>query len=183
MSSCWSCLVILEQGTPICPTCGADQTRPVPYTNPDLPQPRTLRDSVIAISIIVLGVGVMAGILWHNLGTQSVSPSVEAAGIAAKSLRGVREALSEYALTAKDAYPNSLEALGTRGSQIIQAAQSAGYDLQYSAGRPSSDSGVHTYVILAEPKRSDYLHLYIDESGIVRVTRESHAATAQDPPF
>ena len=183
MSSCWSCLVILEQGTQICATCGADQTRPVPYTNPDLPQPRTLRDSVTAISIIVLGVGAMAGILWYNLGTQSVSPSVEAAEIAAKSMRDIRKALSDYALSAKDAYPSSLEILGEHANQPTQAAQSAGYALQYSAGRPSTDGAVHSFVILAQPKNTEYLNLYLDESGIVRATRESRAATAQDPPF
>ena len=183
MSSCWSCLVILEQGTPICPTCGADQTRPVAYTNPDLPQPRTLRDNGIAISILVVGVGIMAGILWYNLGTQNVSPDVEAAGIAAKSMRDLREALSDYALSAKDAYPSSLQALGERTSQPTQAAQGAGYNLQYNAGPRSSDGAVHSFVILARPKNNDYLNLYLDESGVVRATRESRAATAEDSPF
>lgn len=183
MSSCWSCLVILEQGAQVCPICGADQTRPVPYTNPDLPQPRSLRDSGIAISIIVIGFGIMAGILWHYLGTQSVSPSVEAAEIAAKSMRDIREALTDYALSAKDAYPSSLQALGDRTSQPRQAAQSAGYILQYDAGPPSGDGAVDSFVILAQPKNNDYLNLYLDESGVVRATRESRAATAQDPPF
>lgn len=117
MSSCWSCLVVLEQGAKVCPMCGADQTRPVPYTNPDVPQPRTLRDWSMAISIIVVATGIMAGILWQNLGTQSVGPDVEAAGIAAKSMRDLREALSDYALSAKDTYPSSLQALGDRTSQ------------------------------------------------------------------
>lgn len=183
MSSCWSCLVILEQGAQVCPICGADQTRPVPYTNPDLPQPHTLRDWGVAISIIVVAIGIMAGIFWQNFGTQSVSPDVEAATTAVRSLRNLREALSSYALSAKDTYPASLEALGDRASPPIQAAQSAGYDLQYNAGRPSSDGAVHSFVILAQPKNGDYPRLYIDDSGIVRATREHHAATAEDPPF
>jgi hypothetical protein len=115
-------LVILEQGTQVRPTCGADQTRPVAYTNPNLPQPRTLRDWGKAISMIVVGIGIMAGILWHNLGTQGVSRAVEAAGVAAKSMRDLRAALSDYALSAKDAYPTSLQALGDRASQPTQAA-------------------------------------------------------------
>lgn len=184
MSSCWSCLVILEQGIRVCPICGADQTRPVPYTNPDLPKPQRLRDWGIAIGIIVVGIGIMAALLWQNFGTQNVSPEVEATRTAAQSLRDLREALSSYALSAKDTYPASLEALGDRAGQPIAAAQSAGYDLHYSAGRPSSSDGaVHSFVILAHSKNGDYPSLYIDDSGIVRGTREHHAATAEDPPF
>jgi hypothetical protein len=174
---------MLEQGAQVCPLCGADQTRPVPYTNPDLPQPRTLRQWGMAISIIVVGIGIMAGIIWQSLGTQSASPALEAAGIAAQSLRTLREALSDYALSAKDAYPSSLEALGDRASQSKQAAWNAGYDLRYIAGQLSSDGGVHSFVVLAQPKNRDYLSLYIDDSGIVRATRERHDATAEDPPF
>ena len=125
----------------------------------------------------------MAGILWHNFRTQSVSPVVEAAETTAKSLRDLREALSAYALSAKDTYPTSLEALGDRAREPMQAAQSAGYDLQYSAGQPSSEGAVPTFVILAQLKDSGYLSLYIDDSGIVRATREHHTATAEDPPF
>jgi hypothetical protein len=183
MPSCWSCLVILENGAQVCPICGADQTRPVAYTNPDLPQPRTLRDCGIAISTIVVGIGIMAGILWHDLGTQSVSPALEAAGIAAKSMRELREALSDYALSTKDAYPSSLQALGDRTSQPTQEAQSAAYNLKYNAASPSSDGAIHSFVILAQPKNGDYLSLYVDESGIVRATVESRAATLEDAPF
>jgi len=183
MSSCWSCLVILEQDAQVCPICGADQTRPVVYTNPNLPQPRTLHDWGKAIGIVAIGIGVMAGILWSNLGTPSVSPAVEAAGIAAKSLRDLREALSDYALSAKDTYPSSLEGLRDRARQPAEAAQTAGYNLQYTAGPPSSDGAVRSFVIQAQSKNSDFLNLYVDESGIVRATPAGRVATAQDPPF
>jgi hypothetical protein len=182
MPSCWSCLVILEQDAQVCPTCGADQLHPTPYTNPGVPQPRTLRDLCLAIGIIVAGVGIMTGMLWHNFGSQGVTPALEAAGTAAKSMRELREALSEYALSAKDVYPSSLEVLGDRATESIRAARDAGYDLQYIADRPSSDGAVHSFFILAQPQKSGYLNLYIDDSGVVRATQE-RAATAQDPPF
>ena len=137
----------------------------------------------MAISIIVVGIGIMAGILWQNGGTQRFSHDVEAARTSAQSLRDLRETLSNYALSAKDTYPTALETLGDRASQPMQAAQSAGCDLRYIAGQPSSDGGLHSFVILAQPKKSEYPSLYIDDSGIVRATREHRAATAEDPPF
>jgi hypothetical protein len=166
----------------VCPLCGADQTRPVEITNS--PQPRTLTSFLhgwgAVIAIILVGVGGMAGIFWLNLGEPSTSPALQAAGTAAKSLRDVREALSSYALS-EDAYPATLESLGDRASLPMQAALSAGYKLQYS---PQPSQGVYRgFVILARPEKSDYVNLYIDESGVIRATPENHPATVQDPPL
>lgn len=187
MPSCWSCTVIIEPGAKVCPFCGADQSQPVKFVDPNTPQPRTakslLHDWAIVIVAVVVVAGVSAGIFWHNFGGQSISPSLEAAGVAAKSLRDVREALSTYALSAKDSYPPSLNSLGDRAGLPMQAALGAGYRLEYSPKPSSGDGAPRGFVILARPEKSDYPNLFIDESGVVRATQEGHLATANDPPL
>lgn len=133
--------------------------------------------------VLVVVVGLIAGIFVHNFKEQSVSPDLEAAVIAAKSLRDVREALSAYALSAKDVYPASLDLLSARTSLPMQSALSAGYNLQYIPNVTSNDGVPRGFVILARHEKSEYLSLYIDESGVVRATPENRPATVSDPPL
>ena len=187
MASCWSCLVILEQGVTVCPLCGADQSRPVAIVNPDAPQPLTPKSffehwGMVIVTIVVFA-GTMTGLLWHNLVGPSISPASQAAGVAAKSLRDLREALSTYTISTKDSYPPNLNPLGDRMSLPMQAALSVGYRLEYSL-RPSTGEGApRGFVILARPEKTDCPNLYIDESGVVRATQENHSASAKDSPF
>ena len=188
MPTCWSCLVIIEQqDVTVCPLCGADQKHPIEIIGPDSRQPPTwasvLQDWGIVIVVIIVGVGTIAGMLWYNFGERSVSPAVQAAGVAARSLRDLREALSTYALSMKDMYPTALDSLGDRASLPTQAALSAGYKLQYHPNPSSSDGAPRGFVILARTEKSDYMSLCIDESGVVRATQEDRPATARDPPF
>ncbi len=187
MSSCWSCLVILEKGATVCPLCGADQTRPVKLVDPNLPQPLTrasfFRAWGTVIAVIVIAAGLEAGIYWYNFGGRSVSLASQAAEVAAKSLRELRESLSAYAVSTKDAYPTALIALSDRTSAPLMAARTAGYRLEYSPKLSSSESVPRGFVILARPEKSNYPSLFIDESGVVRVTEEPRSATVQDPPF
>jgi hypothetical protein len=185
MCACWSCLAINEHGAQVCPLCGADQTRPVRVPDSNLP-PRTFKSLFhewrLVIVIIAVGVGSMVGILWHNLGGYSISPALEAAGIAGKSLREVREALSAYALS-ENTYPATLDSLGDRVSLPMQTALNVGYKLQYSPRLRSQDGAYGGFVILARPEKGNYLSLYIDELGVVRATPGNQPARSQDPPL
>lgn len=187
MASCWSCLVILEQGVTVCPLCGADQTRPVEIVDPNLPQPVTLKSTLhdwrTEIVVLVVVAGLITGIFLHNFREQSISPDLQAAGVAAKSLRDLREALSAYALSAKDVYPTTLDPLSARTSLPTQSALSAGYKLQYIPNVTSNDGVPRGFVILARHEKSDYPSLYIDETGVVRATQENRPATVRDPPL
>jgi hypothetical protein len=187
MSSCWSCLVIVEEGSAVCPLCGADQTRPVILANPSSPQPYTkasfFHEWGIFIVVIFALAASFAGILIYNFGGHSISPASQAAEVAAKSLRELRETLSSYAISAKDTYPATLDSLGGRVSLPMQAAQIAGYDLQYSPNPSLGGSTPRGFVILARPRKGNYPSLCIDESGVVRATLENRTATVQDPPL
>lgn len=142
-----------------------------------------LRHWVPPLSVIGFGAVIMAVLFWYNFGTPSISPAEQAATATAKSLRTLREALSDYALSGKDTYPETLAPLGDRASLLIQESASAGYMLQYRckpspAGTPSNGFGIS-----ARPAKSGYMNLFIDESGIVRATQEDRPATARDAPF
>jgi hypothetical protein len=171
----------------VCPLCGADQTRPVQVVDPNLQPPitaaRLFHEWKIVIVVIVVFLGSLGGILWHNFGERGVSPASQAAGVAAKSLREIREALSAYAISTKDTYPEALNSLGDRASLPLQTALTAGYRIEYSPKSSSSESVFRGFVILARPEKSGFLNLRIDESGVVRATEENRPATLQDLPF
>ena len=187
MSTCWSCLVVIENGDQLCPLCGADQARPVEFINPNVPQPQELKAVVhhwaIVIVVIVVFVGGMAAILWYYFGSLRTSPDSQAAEVAAQSLQSVREELSAYSLLSKDSYPETLDPLGALARRPSEVAMGAGYKLFYSPEQSASDGLVRSFVLLARPEKTGYPNLYIDESGVVRATRENRPATAQDPPF
>jgi hypothetical protein len=187
MYSCWSCLIILEQGARVCPLCGADQTRPVNFVDPAL-QPlvsptRVIQQWKLVIVVIVVFVGSLGGILWHYFGAVSISPASQAAGVTAKSLRELREELSSYALITKDTYPTTLNALGDRASLPLQTALIAGYKLEYIPKSSPSEVVSRGFVILARPDTAGFLNLRIDESGVVRATDENRPATIWDPAY
>lgn len=187
LNSCWSCLVVLEQHAKLCPLCGADQSRPVEFVNPDALPPVTPRSffrhwSSVIIAIAIFA-GTMIGILWHYFGGLCTSPAAQGAEAAAQSLRDVRVELSAYSLYAKDEYPATLDSLGALAAQSAQSAWNAGYKLFYIPRASSSDQGFRSFVLLARPENGAYLNLYVDESGVVRATTENRAATSLDPPF
>jgi hypothetical protein len=187
MSSCWSCLVMLEKAATMCPLCGADQTRPVQILDPTSQQANTatrvFHEWKTVIAVIIAFVASMGAILWQNFGESRVSPASQAAGVAAKSLRELREALSAYVISTKDTYPPNLDPLGSRASLPLQAALTTGYRLEYSPKSSSNEVVFRGFVILARPEKTGFLNLCIDESGVVRATLENRPATTQDPPF
>jgi hypothetical protein len=178
---------MLENGGIVCPFCGADQTRPFPFVVSNLPAPaaatQLFQKRKMAMIVVAVFVVSMGGILWHYFGEASVSPASQAAGVAAKSLREVREVLSAYIISTKGGYPTTLNVVGDKASPLLYAALTAGYRLDYSSKASSGDSVSQGFVILARPEKNGFLNLRIDESGVVRATKENRPATAQDPPY
>jgi hypothetical protein len=171
----------------VCPLCGADQTSPVNFVDPAF-QPlvsptRVVQKWKLVIIVIVVLVGSLGGMLWHYFGEVSISPASQAAGVTAKSLRELREALSSYALITKDRYPTTLNALGDRASSPLQTALIAGYKLEYIPKSSPSEAVSRGFVILARPETTGFLNLRIDESGVVRATEENRPATVWDPTY
>jgi hypothetical protein len=177
-AACWSCLAINEQGTQICSLCGADQTHPVPIAA-TTPRGARAQDWWSVMLVILAGIGCLSGILWHNLGAPTPDAHSAMAEVIAQSLRGVRDELSNYMLS-HATYPISLESMNDQVDNLLKSAERADYKIFY-VPNPASHNGPLGFEIIARPNRSDYINLYVDESGIVRTTRENRPATKQDP--
>jgi len=87
-------------------------------------------------------------------------------------------------------FPASHTMLGPEGANCIEPGlamgQFAGYQFSYAAGEPDSAGKVSSYTITArpggygQPARASF---FVDESGVVHVTRDDRAAAASDPPW
>lgn len=187
MDTCRECQLFIDPGTKVCPHCGTDLTLPPPEPVPESAEPSgmraVLREWGIAIIVIAVAAGALGGFLWYELSGPRVAPAERAEGVAAESLRQVREALSVFAMSTGGAYPATLEPLGEQARAPVQTALGEGYALVYTPAATESDGKVRSYVLLASPGKSGGRNLYLDESGILRATPESRPANAQDPPL
>ena len=184
MSSCWSCLVIIEKDAKLCPFCNADQTRPVVQVvaePPDLTHgvgTSTLRRAIIAVALASSVLGVVC---YFFIGGGPSATSL-AEDTAIKSLVDVRAELSTYALSSGGAYPRTLESLGVNIRESIDTARAAGYEVSY-APKASGDQVVRAYDLIARAGKSSLRNFYIDESGVIRATTQDRPAKQDDPPI
>src|SRR5713226_6181110 len=183
MYTCRECERVINQGSEICPYCGADLT--VPAVAEDQPPEKRSLGKILLRWGLLLGMITAAlwSFLWFILPSRSGDPVLRAETRAGESLGEIRVALGAYAAAQGGAYPASLEALGDRARLPAQKAQSEGYQVQYTPGPAGGDGKVHNYVLLARPGNYGYRNLYMDETGVLRATRENRAATAQDAPI
>ena len=182
MYACRECDRPINQATEICPYCGADLTDTgLPPEEPG--KKRSLVSGLLRWGVLlVVLTAALWGFLWYVLPEQAGDPAVRAEARAVEALREVRAALAAYA-DAQGAFPPSLEVLGDRARLPAQKARSEGYQLQYTPGLVASDGAVRSYVLLARPGNYSYRNFYMDESGVLRATRENRPATVQDPPI
>jgi hypothetical protein len=182
--TCRECEHLINQATEICPYCGADLTEP-PAGEAEQPGSKHGLASTLLRWTVLLGTLAAAlwGFLWFVLPERGVNPAGRAEAQAIETLGEVRAALATYAGAQAGSYPPSLEVLEDRVRAPAQRALSGGYQLQYTPGPVANDGGVHSYVLLARPGNYSYRSFFMDETGVVRATRENRPATAQDPPI
>ena len=184
MYTCRECERELNQATEVCPYCGTDLSSMA--LEEKSPPKKTKWISVLVRYAILLGA--IWGFMWYVLPEQRGGEA--AAQAEAQAIRVLREAgvsLAAYADAQGGSFPPSLEALpgesGERMKRSAQAALAEGYQLEYSL-RPTDPSGTRQqYTLLAKPRNWGYRNFYLDETGVLRATRENRAAGAQDPPI
>jgi hypothetical protein len=183
MYTCRECENEVNQGTEICPQCGADLTIPIPGA--DAPAARPSLQKTLLRWGVLLGVLLAAiwSFLWFVVPERQGNPTVQAEGRAVEALREVRAALRDYAAAQNGGYPRQLDALGEPVHTAAQLAQSVNYQIQYTPGQVESDGLIRSYVLQARAGNYSFRNFYTDDSGFIRVTRENRAATAQDPPY
>lgn len=83
----------------------------------------------------------------------------------------IRVALSQYALSAGDKYPSTLEPLGDQAAVPAQPARTNGYAMVYTARRSEGDGTISRFALVALPEKTNCRNFYIDQSGVLRATQ------------
>ena len=183
MYICRECENEVNQGTEICPHCGTDLTAPLPGSDAPAAKPG-LRKILIRWGVLLtVLLGAIWSFLWFIVPERQGNPTAQAEARAVEALREVRVALKDYAAAQNGGYPRELDALGEPARAAAQFAQSANYQIQYTPGQIEADGLIRTYVLQARAGNYGFSNFYTDDSGVVRVTHENRAATAQDSPY
>ncbi len=183
MYICRECENEINQGTEICPHCGADLTAPIP--GEDAPPPKPSIRRILIRWGVLLGVllGAIWSFLWFVVPERQGDPTAQAESRTVEALREIQSALGNYASAQNAGYPRQLDALGEPARMAAQLAQSVNYQIQYTPGPVEADGLIHTYVLQARAGNYGFRSFYTDDSGVMRATRENRAATGQDPPY
>jgi rRNA maturation protein Nop10 len=183
MYICRECENEINQGTEICPHCGADLTVPVPGAYAPAAKP-SVRKILLRWGIL-LGVllGAIWSFLWFVVPERQGNPTVQAETRAVEALSEVRAALHDYSASQHGAFPRDLDALGEPVRSAAQFAQSVNYQIQYTPGQVEADGLIHSYVLQGRAGNYGFRNFYTDEGGTVRATGENRAATVQDSPY
>jgi hypothetical protein len=183
MYTCRECENEINQATEICPHCGTDLTAPIAGAEPGKAKP-TLGKILLRWGVL-LGVllGAIWSFLWFVVPERQGDPTTQAEARAAESLREIRAALVDFASAQGGAYPQRFEAVGERVRLAAQLAQSVNYQLQYTPGPVDAGGAIRTFALQARAGNYGFRNFYLDDTGILRSTRESRAATSEDPPY
>jgi hypothetical protein len=182
MYTCRECERPINQATELCPYCGADLTMP-----PELAALEGKKRGPLG-AVLRWGVLLAAlwGFLWFVLPERSGDAAEQAETRAIEMLQQGHRALAAYGET-QGSFPPSLEALPRDASSAMrQAAQRAlglGYELHYTPSAPGPDGRVQTFALRARAGLHGYRNFFVDQTGVLRATKESRPATADDPPI
>jgi hypothetical protein len=125
-------------------------------------------------------IGALWAFLLYIVPDRRAASSSQAEGQAAASLREIGRQLGAYAAAQGGQFPSSLEALGEKERPPAQEAKREGYNLTYTT--TEMNGRITHYSLSAQPERYGFRSFYLDESGVLRATRENRLATGEDPP-
>jgi hypothetical protein len=177
MYTCPECEYEINQATEVCPHCGTDLAARA--AEPPAPPPSLARRLRVLLLFAVL-IGAVWGFLLYMVPDRRAASAVQAEGQAAASLREIGRQLAAYAEAKDGQYPASLEALGEKERTPAQEAKREGYNLNYTA--TELDGRITHYSLVAQPERYGFRSFYLDETGILRATKENRPASSDDPP-
>jgi len=120
---------------------------------------------------------------WFTTRTDDDDSPAKAEAKATTALLNIRLALSQYALSKSDKYPSTLEPLDAQVAVPLQDAKVGGYSIVYTPLPSESDGMIRGFALLAQPEKKNYRSFYIDQSGVLRATKESRPARIDDSPI
>ena len=177
MYTCPECEYEINPASELCPHCGADLT---PRAAEADAKPPSLRRRLLILLLFAVLIGSVWAFLLYIVPDRRAASQSQAETQAAASMREIARLLSAYAGASGGQYPASLEALGAKEHSPAQEAKREGYNLSYSAG--ATQGRIAHFTLVAQPERYGFRSFYLDESGVLRATRENRAATSDDPP-
>ena len=183
MFTCRECENEINQATELCPHCGADLTLPLPSGSVDKPKPSLTK--ILLRWGVLLGVllGAIWSFLWFVVPERQGDPTTQSEARAAEALREVRSALVDFSSAQGGAYPQRFEAVGERVRLAAQLAQSVNYQIQYTPGPVDAGGAIRTFSLQARAGNFGFRNFYLDDTGVLRATKEGRAATSEDPPY
>jgi hypothetical protein len=183
MFTCRECENEINQATELCPHCGADLTLPLPSSTGDKPKPSLTK--ILLRWGVLLGVllGAIWSFLWFVVPERQGDPTTQSEARAAEALREVRAALVDFSSAQGGAYPQRFEAVGERVRLAAQLAQSVNYQIQYTPGPVDAGGAIRTFSLQGRAGNFGFRNFYLDDTGILRATKEARAATSEDPPY
>jgi len=180
MYTCRECEKPVNQASEVCPYCGADLSSPQD-AQPTPPSSIIKRATVWGVMIAAVWL-----FLWFILPERSTGLAAQAEARALEAVETVRVALQAHVETS-GSYPGNLDGLAadsfSRVRSAAQSAQTEGYRLDYAPG-PAADGGnIKTFSLVAKPGRYGLRGFFLNETGVLRWTRDERPATAADPPL
>jgi hypothetical protein len=179
MYLCPHCQRPINSASAICPYCGADQTEPDSGLPQQHAKPRSAPKLIFALVLAVAGIW---AIIWFALPLRFENPRPAAESAALDAIRSIQHQLETYENGA-GYFPASLEALGEPARAVAQNAVASGYSLRYAPEQLDPNGNARAYTLVAVPRNYGYESFYLDQSGVLRVTRDNRPATIQDPPL
>ncbi len=178
MFTCPSCDQTINPASEICPYCHADLVPARPAAH----RQQQRRGLLITIAAALAVVGGILAVFYFVLPKPSVAPPAIAESAAVAALRQAAAAVQSYDRR-EGGYPVTIVQVQDQASAAFANARGNGYYLVYQAGAPASDGNIHSFVLLARPDYYGYRNFYVDQTGVIRATRQNRPATAQDPPI
>lgn len=180
MYSCPECEQPINQASDVCPYCGADQKLLAEAESMLTGKPAKKKTTKRIVLICAILLAILWAVGWFAVPWKMSGSKSEAESRAREAITTTQRAINAYQASERT-FPPSLESLGDAVRRAAQAAQSARYTLQYTAGHPDANGRISAYSLIARPGNFGYLSFYTDESGTLRATRDDRAATVQDP--
>ncbi|HXZ19063.1 MAG TPA: hypothetical protein VEG63_03885 [Candidatus Acidoferrales bacterium] len=140
----------------------------------------TLRKRLLVLLLFAALIGSVWAFLLYIVPDRRAASQTQAETQAIASLREIARQLAAYAQASDGQYPASLESLGEKELSPAQEARREGYNLSYATGE--LHGRITHFALVAQPQRYGFRSFYLDESGVLRATRENRAATSDDPP-
>lgn len=178
MYTCRECEKPVNQATEVCPYCGADLSPAVD---------ETAKPGSAGKRIVVWGTMIAAvwAFLWFILPERSTGVAAQAEAAALRTVEEVSSALRTHRET-NGSYPSNLDGLTAaaygRVREAARRAQAEGYRMDFAPGPAGEGGNIQTFALVIRPANYGFRSFFVNETGVVRATTESRAASVQDPP-